>query len=195
MTLPNFPAAPTLSLPSRSAQLFANESIPDHVGFARVKINLINENDNRPVFSRALYNVSLLENTTVGTTVLQVHVSRSTPAPFAESLARMSALWCPSPRVSLGREMLVAGCGLLMGFWTRCLDLSCYLEDVVPATSGIQRESCTAFHLQTLIPVVMVPLVWLFPLPSLEESTSSTKLRSVTSLKGRRMEKEENGSV
>jgi len=61
-------------------QLFANESIPEHVGFARVKISLINENDNRPVFSKALYNVSLPENATVGTTVLQVHVSRSIPA-------------------------------------------------------------------------------------------------------------------
>lgn len=69
------------------AQLFANESVPDHVGFARVKINLINENDNRPIFSKALYNVSLFENTTVGTTVLQVHVSRSILALSAKSLA------------------------------------------------------------------------------------------------------------
>ncbi|NXE32689.1 CAD23 protein, partial [Ptilorrhoa leucosticta] len=75
VTLPSFPASPALPLPSRFAQLFANESIPDHVGFARVKINLINENDNRPVFSKVLYNVSLLENTTVGTTVLQVHAT------------------------------------------------------------------------------------------------------------------------
>lgn len=65
--------------PCLPTQLFANESIPDHVGFARVKINLINENDNRPVFSKPLYNVSLPENATVGTTVLQVHVSRSIP--------------------------------------------------------------------------------------------------------------------
>ncbi|KAL8186988.1 UNVERIFIED_CONTAM: Cadherin-23 [Gekko kuhli] len=52
--------------------LFANESVPDHVGFARVKINLINENDNRPIFSQVLYNISLFENVTVGTTVLKV---------------------------------------------------------------------------------------------------------------------------
>ncbi|KAF4800332.1 cadherin-23-like protein [Turdus rufiventris] len=63
------------TIPRYEFSLFANESIPDHVGFARVKINLINENDNRPVFSKALYNVSLLENTTVGTTVLQVHAT------------------------------------------------------------------------------------------------------------------------
>uniref|UniRef100_A0A8B9G5Y5 Cadherin related 23 n=1 Tax=Amazona collaria TaxID=241587 RepID=A0A8B9G5Y5_9PSIT len=76
------------TIPRYEFSLFANESVPDHVGFARVKINLINENDNRPIFSKALYNVSLFENTTVGTTVLQVHVSRSilplSPNP-----------WCP----------------------------------------------------------------------------------------------------
>ncbi|KAK2512970.1 hypothetical protein Q9233_015860 [Columba guinea] len=64
------------TIPRYEFSLFANESVPDHVGFARVKINLINENDNRPVFSKALYNVSLFENTTVGTTVLQVHPGR-----------------------------------------------------------------------------------------------------------------------
>ncbi|NWZ91402.1 CAD23 protein, partial [Nesospiza acunhae] len=63
------------TIPRYEFSLFANESVPDHVGYARVKINLINENDNRPVFSKALYNVSLLENTTVGTTVLQVHAT------------------------------------------------------------------------------------------------------------------------
>ncbi|XP_062467633.1 cadherin-23 isoform X4 [Pezoporus occidentalis] len=63
------------TIPRYEFSLFANESIPDHVGFARVKINLINENDNRPIFSKALYNVSLFENTTVGTTVLQVHAT------------------------------------------------------------------------------------------------------------------------
>uniref|UniRef100_U3KFZ4 Cadherin-23 n=1 Tax=Ficedula albicollis TaxID=59894 RepID=U3KFZ4_FICAL len=63
------------TIPRYEFSLFANESVPDHVGFARVRINLINENDNRPVFSKALYNVSLLENTTVGTTVLQVHAT------------------------------------------------------------------------------------------------------------------------
>uniref|UniRef100_A0A8C8BM28 Cadherin related 23 n=1 Tax=Otus sunia TaxID=257818 RepID=A0A8C8BM28_9STRI len=63
------------TIPRYEFSLFANESIPDHVGFARVKINLINENDNRPIFSKTLYNVSLFENTTVGTTVLQVHAT------------------------------------------------------------------------------------------------------------------------
>ncbi|XP_054144389.1 cadherin-23 [Melozone crissalis] len=63
------------TIPRYEFSLFANESVPDHVGFARVKISLINENDNRPIFSKALYNVSLLENTTVGTTVLQVHAT------------------------------------------------------------------------------------------------------------------------
>lgn len=62
-------------LPLVSTQLFANESVPDHVGFARVKINLINENDNRPIFSQVLYNISLFENVTVGTSVLKVLVS------------------------------------------------------------------------------------------------------------------------
>uniref|UniRef100_A0A8C9BVZ4 Cadherin-23 n=4 Tax=Phocoena sinus TaxID=42100 RepID=A0A8C9BVZ4_PHOSS len=52
--------------------LFANESVPDHVGYAKVKITLINENDNRPIFSQPLYNVSLYENVTVGTSVLTV---------------------------------------------------------------------------------------------------------------------------
>ncbi|KAM3835604.1 cadherin-23 [Vipera latastei] len=60
------------TIPRYVFSLFANESIPDHVGFARVKINLINENDNRPVFSQILYNVSLFENVTVGTTILRV---------------------------------------------------------------------------------------------------------------------------
>uniref|UniRef100_A0A8C3PLZ9 Cadherin-23 n=1 Tax=Calidris pygmaea TaxID=425635 RepID=A0A8C3PLZ9_9CHAR len=63
------------TIPHYEFSLFANESIPDHVGFARVKISLINENDNRPIFSKALYNVSLFENATVGTTVLQVHAT------------------------------------------------------------------------------------------------------------------------
>ncbi|CAK6436391.1 unnamed protein product [Pipistrellus nathusii] len=52
--------------------LFANESVPDHVGYAKVKIALINENDNRPIFSQPLYNVSLYENVTVGTSVVTV---------------------------------------------------------------------------------------------------------------------------
>ncbi|XP_008561727.1 PREDICTED: cadherin EGF LAG seven-pass G-type receptor 3-like [Galeopterus variegatus] len=61
-------------------QLFANESVPDHVGYAKVKITLINENDNRPIFSQPLYNVSLYENVTVGTSVLTVLVSPHCPA-------------------------------------------------------------------------------------------------------------------
>ncbi|XP_069741657.1 cadherin-23 isoform X3 [Narcine bancroftii] len=52
--------------------LFANETLSDHVGFARVKIDLVNENDNRPVFSQPLYNVSLYENVSVGITVVDV---------------------------------------------------------------------------------------------------------------------------
>uniref|UniRef100_A0A8B9PV64 Cadherin-23 n=1 Tax=Apteryx owenii TaxID=8824 RepID=A0A8B9PV64_APTOW len=63
------------TIPRYEFSLFANESVPDHVGFARVKINLINENDNRPIFSKSLYNVSLFENATVGTTVLRVHAT------------------------------------------------------------------------------------------------------------------------
>lgn len=45
------------------------------MGYAKVKITLINENDNRPIFSQPLYNVSLYENVTVGTSVLTVLVS------------------------------------------------------------------------------------------------------------------------
>uniref|UniRef100_A0A8C5U897 Cadherin related 23 n=1 Tax=Malurus cyaneus samueli TaxID=2593467 RepID=A0A8C5U897_9PASS len=74
------------TIPRYEFSLFANESVPDHVGFARVKISLINENDNRPIFSKALYNISLLENTTVGTTVLQVHVSRSVQLPLSNGV-------------------------------------------------------------------------------------------------------------
>ncbi|KAK2824047.1 hypothetical protein Q5P01_021222 [Channa striata] len=57
---------------SYSFSLFANESMFDHVGFARVFIEIINENDNRPIFSRPLYNISLLENTPPGTSLLQI---------------------------------------------------------------------------------------------------------------------------
>lgn len=66
--------------PALHTQLFANESVPDHVGYAKVKITLINENDNRPIFSQPLYNVSLYENVTVGTSVLTVLVSPHSPA-------------------------------------------------------------------------------------------------------------------
>uniref|UniRef100_A0A3Q3MS59 Cadherin-23 n=1 Tax=Mastacembelus armatus TaxID=205130 RepID=A0A3Q3MS59_9TELE len=57
---------------SFSFSLFANESMSDHVGFARVFIELINENDNRPIFSRPLYNISLPENTPPGTSLLRI---------------------------------------------------------------------------------------------------------------------------
>ncbi|XP_039477829.1 cadherin-23 [Oreochromis aureus] len=57
---------------SFSFSLYANESISDHVGFARVFIELINENDNRPIFSRPLYNISLPENTPPGTSLLRI---------------------------------------------------------------------------------------------------------------------------
>ncbi|XP_053548000.1 cadherin-23 [Bombina bombina] len=60
------------TIPRYEFSLFANESSLDHVGFSRVKINLINENDNRPIFSQSLYNISLFENVTVGTTILTV---------------------------------------------------------------------------------------------------------------------------
>uniref|UniRef100_A0A4W3GSP8 Cadherin-23 n=1 Tax=Callorhinchus milii TaxID=7868 RepID=A0A4W3GSP8_CALMI len=59
------------SLSRYEFSLFANETASDHVGFARVKINLINENDNRPVFSQPLYNVNLFENASVGITVIR----------------------------------------------------------------------------------------------------------------------------
>uniref|UniRef100_A0A2K6GN75 Cadherin related 23 n=1 Tax=Propithecus coquereli TaxID=379532 RepID=A0A2K6GN75_PROCO len=68
--------------------LFANESVPDHVGYAKVKIALINENDNRPIFSQPLYNVSLYENVTVGTSVLTVLVSPRCPARPLSSLGQ-----------------------------------------------------------------------------------------------------------
>lgn len=58
-------------------QLYANESMSDHVGFARVFIELINENDNRPIFSKPLYNISLPENTASGTSLLRILVSVS----------------------------------------------------------------------------------------------------------------------
>uniref|UniRef100_A0A4W4GSM4 Cadherin-23 n=1 Tax=Electrophorus electricus TaxID=8005 RepID=A0A4W4GSM4_ELEEL len=57
---------------SYSFSLYANESQSEHVGFARVFIDLINENDNRPMFSSTLYNISLLESTPAGTTLLQI---------------------------------------------------------------------------------------------------------------------------
>ncbi|KAM4636899.1 cadherin-23 [Discoglossus pictus] len=60
------------TIPRYEFSLFANESMLDHVGYSRVKIDLINENDNRPIFSRSLYNISLYENVTVGTTILKV---------------------------------------------------------------------------------------------------------------------------
>ncbi|XP_049645214.1 cadherin-23 [Suncus etruscus] len=64
--------------------LFANESVPEHVGYAKVKITLINENDNRPVFSQPLYNVSLYENVTVGTSVLTVLATDNDVGTFGE---------------------------------------------------------------------------------------------------------------
>uniref|UniRef100_A0AAQ4QCD7 Cadherin-23 n=1 Tax=Gasterosteus aculeatus aculeatus TaxID=481459 RepID=A0AAQ4QCD7_GASAC len=57
---------------SYSFSLYANESMSDHVGFARVFIDLINENDNRPIFSTPLYNISLPENTRPGTSLLRI---------------------------------------------------------------------------------------------------------------------------
>uniref|UniRef100_A0A673J4Q0 Cadherin domain-containing protein n=1 Tax=Sinocyclocheilus rhinocerous TaxID=307959 RepID=A0A673J4Q0_9TELE len=62
---------------SYSFSLYANESLSEHVGFARVFINLINENDNRPIFSQTLYNISLLESTSAGTSLLQIKVTHT----------------------------------------------------------------------------------------------------------------------
>lgn len=61
--------------PAVFPQLFANESMSDHVGFARVFIEILNENDNRPIFSSPLYNISLPENTPPGTSLLRISVS------------------------------------------------------------------------------------------------------------------------
>ncbi|XP_056292166.1 cadherin-23-like [Pseudoliparis swirei] len=57
---------------SYSFSLYANESMSDHVGFARVFIELVNDNDNRPIFSRPLYNISLPEDSRAGTSLLRV---------------------------------------------------------------------------------------------------------------------------
>ncbi|KAM4730337.1 cadherin-23 [Anableps anableps] len=67
---------------SYSFSLYANESISDHVGFARVFIELINENDNRPIFSRPLYNISLPENTPPGTSLLRILATDGDAGPF-----------------------------------------------------------------------------------------------------------------
>ncbi|XP_031655229.1 cadherin-23 [Oncorhynchus kisutch] len=55
-----------------SFSLYANESMSEHVGFARIYIDLINENDNRPIFLKSLYNISLPENTPRGTSLLRI---------------------------------------------------------------------------------------------------------------------------
>uniref|UniRef100_A0A7N4UZX9 Cadherin related 23 n=1 Tax=Sarcophilus harrisii TaxID=9305 RepID=A0A7N4UZX9_SARHA len=81
--------------------MFANESVPDHVGYAKVKITLINENDNRPIFSQPLYNVSLYENVTVGTTVLTVLVS----------LERLKAIQTVSPSPTIAHMSLAPSLG------------------------------------------------------------------------------------
>ncbi|MED6251286.1 Cadherin-23 [Ataeniobius toweri] len=57
---------------SYSFSLYANESMSDHVGFSHVFIELINENDNRPIFSKPLYNISIPENTEPGTSLLRI---------------------------------------------------------------------------------------------------------------------------
>ncbi|XP_073775592.1 cadherin-23 isoform X3 [Danio rerio] len=57
---------------SYSFSLYANESLSEHVGFARVFIDLINENDNRPIFSQTLYNISLPESIEPGASLLQI---------------------------------------------------------------------------------------------------------------------------
>ncbi|XP_064125746.1 cadherin-23 isoform X4 [Loxodonta africana] len=86
--------------------LFANESVPDHVGYAKVKITLINENDNRPIFSQPLYNVSLFENATVGTSVLTVLATDNDVGTFGE----VNYFFTDDPdRFSLDKDM-----GLIM---------------------------------------------------------------------------------
>ncbi|XP_060727466.1 cadherin-23-like [Tachysurus vachellii] len=60
---------------SYSFSLYANESVAEHVGFARVFIDLFNENDNRPVFSQTVYNISLLESTAPGTSLLRIQAT------------------------------------------------------------------------------------------------------------------------
>ncbi|XP_017404324.1 cadherin-23 isoform X5 [Cebus imitator] len=86
--------------------LFANESVPDHVGYAKVKIALINENDNRPIFSQPLYNVSLYENVTVGTSVLTVLAADNDVGTFGE----VNYFFSDDPdRFSLDKDM-----GLIM---------------------------------------------------------------------------------
>ncbi|KAM3862738.1 cadherin-23 [Diretmus argenteus] len=57
---------------SYSFSLYANESMSDHVGFARIFITLTNENDNRPIFSKPLYNISIPENTPKDTSLLRI---------------------------------------------------------------------------------------------------------------------------
>ncbi|XP_075697796.1 cadherin-23 isoform X1 [Rhinoderma darwinii] len=72
------------TIPRYEFSLFANESVLDHVGFSQVKINLINENDNRPIFSQALYNITLYENVTVGTTILRVSATDNDVGTFGK---------------------------------------------------------------------------------------------------------------
>uniref|UniRef100_A0A3B3YUI8 Cadherin domain-containing protein n=1 Tax=Poecilia mexicana TaxID=48701 RepID=A0A3B3YUI8_9TELE len=86
---------------SFSFSLYANESMSDHVGFARVFIELINENDNRPIFSKPLYNISLPENTPPGTSLLLVLVSFSHSG-LKRMLSNLSCL--SSCRFSLDEE-------------------------------------------------------------------------------------------
>uniref|UniRef100_A0A4W5Q4X2 Cadherin-23 n=1 Tax=Hucho hucho TaxID=62062 RepID=A0A4W5Q4X2_9TELE len=60
---------------SYSFSLYANESMSEHVGFARIYIDLINENDNRPIFLKPLYNISLPETTPRGTSLLRIQAT------------------------------------------------------------------------------------------------------------------------
>ncbi|KAG5266734.1 hypothetical protein AALO_G00235580 [Alosa alosa] len=56
----------------RLDMVVSSESLSEHVGFARVFIDLVNENDNRPIFSSPLYNISLPEDTPPGTSLIQI---------------------------------------------------------------------------------------------------------------------------
>jgi hypothetical protein len=110
------------------SQLFANESVPDHAGYAKVKITLINENDNRPIFSQPLYNVSLYENVTVGTSVLTVLVS---PAFSSQQAFRQTMEVFPRTLHSWGRGTPKHPEAAFVGI-LKCLD---------PSRMGLQGQA------------------------------------------------------
>ena len=69
---------------NKTVQDFYNLSIiagdqgnPQMFGFGQITIEVIDANDNVPTFSESLYEITLLENSTIGTTILQVNASDS----------------------------------------------------------------------------------------------------------------------